>query len=163
MAQSKDTDEAVPKENHNLKKQPTILAYMNPERISKQQKIRIEWLMFCMFICCALPWVLMNSKFFVEFVLALAPNFSIPDRLAFFPKLLVQEIAVWGEKWKEFLEGTFHNTMSLDGWSTWKKDEIYTVHTTTPNQQSFFTDGHVFKGISVTRDALKDVLIRVSD
>lgn len=32
-----------------------------------------------------------------------------------------------------------------------------------PNQRSFFTDGHVFKGVSVTVDALKDVLIRVSN
>jgi hypothetical protein len=151
----------APKENP---KPPTrgILAYMNPARISEQQKIKIEWLMFRMFICCALPWALMDNIFFAEFVLALAPNFSIPDRSAFFPKHLAQEVAVWDEKWKEFLEGTSHNTMSLDGWSTRKKDEIYTVHTTTPNRRSFFTDGHVFKGVSVTGDALKDVLIRVS-
>lgn len=51
--------------------------------------------------------------------------------------------------------------MSLDGWSTKAKDEIDTVHTTTPKRRSFFTDGHVFKGISVTGDALKDVLIHV--
>lgn len=131
-AQFEDADEAAaPKENF---KQSTrgILEYMNPAKISEQQKIKIEWLMFRMFICCVLPWALMDSKFFVEFVLALAPNFSIPDRSGFFPKHLAQEVAVWGEKWKEFLEGTFHNTMSLDGWSTRKKDEIYTVHTTTP-------------------------------
>ena len=33
----------------------------------------------------------------------------------------------------------------------------------TPNQRSFFTDSHVFKGVSITVDALKDVLIRVSN
>lgn len=161
-----DSDEAA----LELKKNPKpplatkgILAYMNPARISEQQKIKIEWLMFRMFICCALPWTLIDSKFFSEFILALAPNFSIPDRSAFFPKHLAQEVAVWDEKWKEFLEGTSHNTMSLDGWSTRKKDEIYTVHTTTSNRQSFFTDGHVFKGESVTGDALKDVLIHVSN
>ena len=37
----------------------------------------------------------MNNQFFIEFVLALAPNFSIPDRSAFFPKHLAQEVAVW--------------------------------------------------------------------
>jgi hypothetical protein len=82
-------------------------------RISEKQKINIEWLMFCMFICCALPWVLMDSKFFSKFIHALAPNFSIPDRSAFFPKHLAQEVAVWGEKWKEFLDETSHNTISL--------------------------------------------------
>jgi hypothetical protein len=138
-----------------------ILTYMNPAKISEQQKIKIELLMFRMFICCALPWALMDSRFFVDFVLALAPNFTVPDRSAFFPKHLAQEVAVWGKKFKAFLEGRSHLTMSLDGWSTKAKDEIYTVHTTTPKRRSFFTDGHVFKGISVTGDALKEVLIRV--
>ena len=68
---------------------------------------------------------------------------------------------MWGEKFKAFLEWRSHLTMSLDGWSTKAKDEIYTVHTTTPKRRSFFTDRHVFKGISVTGDALKDVLICV--
>ena len=69
---------------------------------------------------------------------------------------------MWGGKFKAFIEGRSHLTMSLDGWSTRAKDEIYTVHNTTPKQHSFFTDGHIFKGISVMGEALKDVLIRVS-
>ena len=103
----------------------------------------------------------MDSQFFTDFILALAPNFIVPDRSSFFPKHLAQEVAVWGENFKAFLEGRSHLTMSLDGWSTRAKDEVYTVHTTTPKRRSFFMDGHVFKGISVTGDALKDVLIRV--
>jgi hypothetical protein len=56
-----------------------------------------------------------------------------------------------------------HPTTQFHLWLEYpQKDEIYTVHTTTPNQHSFFTDGHVFMGISVTGDALKDLLIRVS-
>ena len=74
---------------------PNLFTYMNPAKITEQQRIKIEWLMFRMFICCALPWMLMNNQFFIEFVLALAPNFSIPDRSAFFPKHLAQEVAVW--------------------------------------------------------------------
>ena len=92
-----------------------ILTYMNPAKISQQHKIKIEWLMFRMFICCALPWALMDSRFFIDFIHALAPNFTVPDRSAFFPKHLAQEVAVWGEKFKAFLEGKSHLTMSLDG------------------------------------------------
>jgi len=55
----------------------TVLAYMNPAKITEQQKVKIELLMFRMFICCALPWALMDSQFFVAFVLALAPNFIV--------------------------------------------------------------------------------------
>lgn len=82
-----------------------ILAYMNPAKISEQHKIKIEWLMFRMFICCALPWALMDSRFFIDFIHALAPNFTVPDRSAFFPKHLAQEVAVWGENSRCFLMG----------------------------------------------------------
>ena len=107
-----DADEVTPKGNP---KPPTqgILAYMNSAKISEQKKIKIEWLIFCMFICCALPWALMDNKFFAEFILALAPNFSLPDRSAFFPKHIVQEVAVWDEKWnfwREHCTTQFHLT-----------------------------------------------------
>ncbi|KAJ3504352.1 hypothetical protein NLJ89_g7973 [Agrocybe chaxingu] len=139
----------------------TILTYMNPAKISEKHKIHIELTMFRMFICCALPWALMNSEFFINFVVALAPNFVVPDRSSFFPKHLAQEVAVWNLKFKDFLGGKVHLTLSFDGWSSRKKDEIYTFHTTTPKRRSFFTDGYVFNGLSVTGDALLDVTKRL--
>lgn len=77
--------------------QSTILSYMNLAKITEKQKNKIELLMFEMFICCALPWALLNSESFIEFVLALAPNFHIPDRSVFFPKHLAQETANWNQ------------------------------------------------------------------
>jgi hypothetical protein len=141
--------------------QESMLSYMNPAKISKQQKIRIESLLFRMFICCALPWTLMDSPFFSEFVQALAPNFTIPDRSFFFTTHLAQEVAAWNLKFTEFLGTKTHLTISFDGWSTRARDEIYTFHTTTPERRSFFTDGHIFKGESVTGDALQLVILRV--
>jgi len=144
------------------KAQRGILTYLNPAKMSENQKIKAELLMFQMFLCCALPWALMDNEFFANFILALAPNFVIPDRSSFFPKHLAQEIAVWGEKFKDFLKGKAHLTLSLDGWSTRAKEEVYTFHTTTPKRRSFFTDGYVFRGVSVTGDALLSVAIKVS-
>ena len=146
----------------NPDKEEKIWTYMNSAKITEQQKTKIEWFMFRMFICCALPWVLLNSKFFVEFVACLAPSFVVPDRSSFFPKHLAQEVAVWGEQLKKYLEGKCHLTFSFDGWSTRAKDELYTFHTTTPKRRSFFTDGQIFRGVSVTGDALKAVCIEVS-
>jgi len=134
---------------------------MNPAKISEQQKNKIELLMFKMFICCALPWALLNSESFISFVLALAPNFHIPDRSVFFPKHLAQETANWNHKFQEFLANKTHLTLSLDGWSTRANEEIYTFHTTTPKRRSFFTDGQVFRGISITGEALKAIAIKV--
>ena len=106
--------ENVKKAMDRPKPQHGILTYMNPAKMNKNQKVKIEHLMFQMFICCALPWTLMDNEFFASFVLALAPNFVIPDRSSFFPKHLAQEIAVWGEKFKDFLEGKAHLTLSLN-------------------------------------------------
>ena len=86
-----DADEVTPKGNP---KPPTqgILAYMNSAKISEQKKIKIEWLIFCMFICCALPWALMDNKFFAEFILALAPNFPFPTDPLFFQNILCRKL-----------------------------------------------------------------------
>lgn len=38
-------------------------------RIPPNAKIHLEWLLLCMFIYCALPWLLLDSPFFREFCL----------------------------------------------------------------------------------------------
>lgn len=126
--------------------------------MTEKQKMNIELIMFRMFICCALPWALLSSEFFVAFVFALAPAFVVPDRSSFFPKHLAQEVTAWSEGFKQFLDGKIHLTLSFDGWSTRARDELYTFHTTTPKRRSFFTEGHVFKGQSVTGDNLLKVI-----
>lgn len=141
----------------------TLHNYVTFAKISDQQKMNIEWTMFRMFICCALPWKVLDNQFFRKFVAALSPNFKVADRSAFFAKHIPQEVAAWEEMFKKFLKHKNHLTFSLDGWSSRANDEIYTFHTTTPKRRSFFTDGHIFRGESVTGDALKSVVIRVPD
>lgn len=143
---------------------PMLLNYMNTAKMNEQQRVGAKLNMFKMSICCALPWALMDNKFSKSFVHSLASNFDIPDHSAFFPKLIAQETAVWETKFKLFLEpeGRYHLTFSLNGWSTSAKDELYTFHMTTPKRRSFFTDGHVFKGISVMGKALADVVTKVT-
>jgi hypothetical protein len=99
--------------------------------------------------------------FFLEFILALAPNYKVPERTSFFARNIQAEVAAVGTRLKDFLSTKVHMTLSLDGWSTRAKDEIYTFHTTIPSRRSFFTDGHVFKGISVTGESLAEVIKRV--
>lgn len=60
-------------------KQNTIHNYMNLATISEKMRMHIELLMFRMFICCALPWALMDSPFFKDFVNGLNVAFHIPD------------------------------------------------------------------------------------
>ncbi|KAF8878979.1 hypothetical protein CPB84DRAFT_1751763 [Gymnopilus junonius] len=139
----------------------TLHSYMNPAKLNEKQKMKIEWSMLRMFICCAIPWNVMDNLFFEEFISTLSPNFTVPDHSAFFAKHIPQEVAAWDAMFKDFLKGQDHLTFSLDGWSSRANDEIYTFHMTTPTRRSFFTDGHIFRGESVTGDVLKDVIIRL--
>lgn len=138
-----------------------LLEYFTPTRISRERQAQIDLLLFKLIICCALPFSLLGNTFFIEFVLALAPNYKIQERTSFFAKHITAEVAAVGKELKEFLSTQIHMTASLDGWSSRAKDEIYTVHATIPSRRSFFVDGHVFKGVSVTGAALCDVLKRV--
>lgn len=136
--------------------------YLAPSRLPQKQKEQIELNILRLFICCALPWNVMDSPFFKDFIASLNPTFTVPDRSAFFTKHLPQEVAIWESKFKVFLQQKKHLTFSLDGWSTRAKDEVYASHTTIPSRRSFFTNGYIFRGESVTGNALKVVIIRVS-
>jgi hypothetical protein len=96
----------------------------------------------------------MANPFFIDFVSALAPNYKIQERTSFFARHIQTEVAAVGHKFKDFLDTKTHMTFSLDGWSTRAKDEVNTFHTTIPSCRSFFTGGHVFKGVSVTGENL---------
>ncbi|KAJ7879787.1 hypothetical protein B0H14DRAFT_2566633 [Mycena olivaceomarginata] len=124
-----------------------ISEYFNPVKISIQR-----------IICCALPFALLGNPFFIEFVFDLAPKYKVPDRTSFFARMMVSDVAAVGKKLQDFLSTQMHMTLSLDGWSSRAKDEIYTFHNTIPSRRSFFVDGHVFKGISVTGATLAGVI-----
>jgi hypothetical protein len=59
------------------------------------------------------------------------------------------------------LESFVHLTLSFDGWSSRRNDEIYTVHVSTPSRMSYLVAGIILTGISTTSEVifnnLKDV------
>ncbi|KAJ7271554.1 hypothetical protein C8J57DRAFT_1226139 [Mycena rebaudengoi] len=127
-----------------------ITDYFTPTKISRERQAQIDLLLFKFVICCALPFTLLGNTFFLEFVLALAPNYKVPERTAFFARHIESEVAAVGKRLRDFLSTKTHITFSLDGWSSRAKDEIYTFHATIPSRRSFFVDSHIFKGVSVT-------------
>ncbi|KAJ7909860.1 hypothetical protein B0H13DRAFT_1877267 [Mycena leptocephala] len=135
-----------------------IREYFTPTKIRRERQAQIDLLLFKSIICCAIPFSLLGSPFFIEFVLALAPNYKVPERSAFFARHITSKVAAVGQKLKAFLSTKTHMTFSLDGWSTRHKDEIYTCHSTIPSRRSFFVGGHVFKGVSITGEALCNVV-----
>ncbi|KAJ7479092.1 ribonuclease H-like domain-containing protein [Mycena latifolia] len=64
---------------------------------------------------------------------------------------------------KTLLESFIHLTLSFDGWSSHRSDEIYTVHVTTPTRMSYIVAGIILTGLSTTSETifgnLKDILL----
>ena len=143
--------------------QKTMYNYMNKAMISENMRMCIELLLlFHMFICCTLPWSLLDSSFFFRLHTWLKPCISPPRLLFILSETSCTGSFCMGGKFKGFISNYSHLTLSFNGWSTHKNDEIYTFHITTPKHCSFFMDGHVFKGLLVTGEDLCDVLVWAS-
>ncbi len=85
--------------------------------------------------------------------------YSVPNRSDFISLHLSAEAANARLRGIEFLQTiASHLTLSFDGWSSQKHDEIYTVHVTTPLRRSFLIDGLVLTGLSVTGELLSEKL-----
>ncbi|KAG6889030.1 hypothetical protein C0992_006653 [Termitomyces sp. T32_za158] len=140
-----------------LQRQGSLLEHFNTAKISQQQQAYLDLILFKFFICCAIPFSVLDDRFFRDLLTGLAMNYVVPERTTFFTRHIAQESAVLRIKLKEYLSNQIHLTLSFDGWSTRAKDEIYTFHATTQTRRSFFVEGHVFKGVSVTGRALQDV------
>ncbi|KAJ7748757.1 hypothetical protein DFH07DRAFT_961954 [Mycena maculata] len=110
----------------------SILEHFNTAKVSQAAQTFIDICLFQLFICCALSWSLLDNYWFRSFVFALAANYTLPTRSHFFTQYLVSEGVVMMQKLSEFLADKEHLTLSLDGWSSRGKDEIYTFHITTP-------------------------------
>ena len=59
------------------------------------------------------------------------------------------------------LESFIHLTLSFDGWSSRRNDEIYTAHVSTPTRMSYLVAGIILTGISTTGDTIFENLKNV--
>ncbi|CAK5272713.1 unnamed protein product [Mycena citricolor] len=145
-------------EKRALRAPGSILEHFNVAKITPKVQTFVDLAMFRFFICCALSWTLLDNIWFRTFVYALAASYVVPTRSSFFSKYLSSEIAVVNKVLRGFLADRENLSLSFDGWSTLKHEEIYTLHITTPGRRSIFIDGHVFTD-SVTGNLLLDVIL----
>jgi len=90
------------------------------------------------------------------------PSYACPDRSAFFIKRIVAEAKNVAKKVEDHLAKFDHNTLSYDGWSSKGRDEVYTVHITTPcPRQAYLVEGLQLTGKSTNADTLFGGIIQV--
>ncbi|KAK7015969.1 hypothetical protein R3P38DRAFT_3203690 [Favolaschia claudopus] len=110
----------------------------------------IDYLLLQLLVCCALAFSLLDNGFFIDFCNALCPAYSVPDRSSFVTSRLAIETTYAMEQLKIMLETFVHLTLSFDGWTSQRKDEIYTAHISTPARVSYLVAGIILTGISAT-------------
>lgn len=127
-----------------------ITEYYTPLKMTPARQAAIDLALFQLVICAALPFSFVENPWLINLLLIAVPNYITPERTAFFIRHITEQLSAFLGALGVFLANRCHLTLSFDGWSSRAHDEIYTFHTTLPSRRSFFTAGHVFKGISVT-------------
>ncbi|KAK6984375.1 hypothetical protein R3P38DRAFT_3231852 [Favolaschia claudopus] len=88
-------------------------------------------------------------------------SYSVPDRSSFVTSRLAIETTYAMEQLQAMVQSFIHLTLSFDGWSSRRKDEIYTTHVTTPACLSYLVAGIILTGISATGDKICEELTKV--
>jgi hypothetical protein len=72
--------------------QTTLVNFYENSDLSKERKEVIDTALIKAFVCCGLPWQLIEHPFMIELLKQLWPNYKPPDRKVLTDTLLTQEI-----------------------------------------------------------------------
>jgi hypothetical protein len=163
-----------------LKWEPSVLSVRRGAKRSLQFDSLLSTTSYSDSVCCALAFSLLDNGFFYRFLqctvtisphlsmcsythlFSSCPSYSVPDRSSFIGYNLVKEAENALVQLKALLEVFIHLTLSFDGWSSRRNDEIYTVHVTTPTRMSYMVAGIILTGISTTSETIFENLKQVN-
>ncbi|KAJ6575687.1 hypothetical protein DFH09DRAFT_1361827 [Mycena vulgaris] len=134
--------------------QGTLDGAWGESSITASRQSIIDYLLLRLIVCCALAFSLCDNGFFVDFCNAMCPSYSVPNRSSFISYNLVMEAENAMVQLKTLLESFIHLTLSFDGWSSRRSDEIYTVHVSTPTRMSYMVAGIILTGLSTTSETI---------
>ena len=72
--------------------QTTLVTFYKNSELSKEWKETFDTALIKAFVCCGLPWHLIEQPFIIELLKQLRPNYNPPDRKTIVDTLLTQEI-----------------------------------------------------------------------
>ncbi|KAK6981691.1 hypothetical protein R3P38DRAFT_3459720 [Favolaschia claudopus] len=130
------------------------------EKMTAPRQSAIDYLLLRLLVCCSLAFALLDNGFFIDFCNALCSSYSVPDRSSFVTSRLAIETTYAMEQLQAMVQSFIHLTLSFDGWSSRRKDEIYTTHVTTSACLSYLVAGIILTGISATGDKICEELTK---
>ncbi|CAB4463255.1 unnamed protein product [Rhizophagus irregularis] len=98
--------------------QTTLNNFYENSELSKERKEAIDTVLIKAFVCCGLPWHLIEHPFIIELLKQLRPNYIPPDRKTIVDTLLTQEILRVSVKCYKLLDAEDNLTLALDGWTS---------------------------------------------
>ncbi|CAB4443081.1 unnamed protein product [Rhizophagus irregularis] len=78
-----------------------------------------------MFVCCNLPFALIEHPFFIEFVKTLCTTYNLPSRWVLTETLIIQEIFRINLKVNKIINEENNMTITFDGWTNSTEQSIY--------------------------------------
>ena len=75
-----------------LNDQTTLNSFYENSELGKERKEAIDTVLIKAFVCCGLPWHLIEHPFIIELLKQLRPNYNPPDQKTIVETLLTQEI-----------------------------------------------------------------------
>jgi len=78
-----------------------------------------------MFVCCNLPFALIEHPFFVEFIKNLRATYNLPSRWILSETLIIQEVSRINLKVSKIINEENDLTISFDGWTNSTGQSIY--------------------------------------
>ncbi|GBB95973.1 hypothetical protein RclHR1_26530001 [Rhizophagus clarus] len=96
------------------KDQTTLANFYKNSELGNERKGVIDVALIKAFVCCDLPWHLIDHPFFIELLRQLRPNYNLPDRKTLINTLLTEKILRVSVKCYKLLDKEDYLTLVLD-------------------------------------------------
>ncbi|GET67050.1 ribonuclease H-like domain-containing protein [Rhizophagus irregularis DAOM 181602=DAOM 197198] len=134
--------------------QRELTDWFESTNINSQKKASITRALVRAFICCGIPFSIIENPFFIEFLHEMRPGYEPPTSELLSGRLLNQETARINDKIKEIIKNSENLTLALDGWTNPNGVSVYNYVILTPDREQYLYALHDYSGDHHTGDFL---------
>ncbi|CAB5359941.1 unnamed protein product [Rhizophagus irregularis] len=117
-----------------------------------------------MFVCCNLPFSLIEHPFFIEFIKILRTTYNLPSRWVLTETLIIQEVSRITLKVNRIIEEENNLTIAFDGWTNSTGQSIYDYCLITEERKEYLWCSKNYSDISHHTGAfLGNEIIKIVD
>ncbi|CAB5374377.1 unnamed protein product [Rhizophagus irregularis] len=118
------------------------------------------------FICCGIPFSIIENPFFIEFLHKMRLGYESPTSELLSDRLLNQETAKINDKIKKIIKNSENLTLALDGWTNPNSVSVYNYVILTPDREQYLYALHDYLDNHHTGDFLAgqitDIIKKIS-